>query len=266
MVAVVQIERWKEKNLWEKIRLQIKRYAAAQTDAESPWGEYRVFHVCDRKIRWEQLEKAAGRENMQVLLPDGLAPPAGFPIFSAESFRENLFDTAAKRLLSQLRCPMKDRQIFLADQKGERLEWLEHWIPYSSVFRVVCENQECCREMAQSLLDEYGAVLQYDEALPVRAGGILMDPSGWLCPWKGFRGLILTAARQPGKGICIEPSGEAAKGVILPKGILLVDFLAAILQESTLPPVEIACQGWKNGRTIPWDELLRLASESCLER
>ena len=103
MVAVVQIERWKEKNLWEKIRLQIKRYAAAQTDAESPWGEYRVFHVCDRKIRWEQLEKAAGRENMQVLLPDGLAPPAGFPIFSADSFRENLFDTAAKRLLSQLR-------------------------------------------------------------------------------------------------------------------------------------------------------------------
>lgn len=37
-------------------------------------------------------------------------------------------------------------------------------------------------------------------------------------PWKGFQGLVLTAKRMPGKGICLEPASEALGEWRLPGG------------------------------------------------
>ena len=161
---------------------------------------------------------------------------------------------------------MSGRQILLADLKGVRLEWLKEWLFYSPVFHVACPNEDLRQALAQQLLEEYGVVLLHDKVIPQHGRGILLDPAGWLRPWKGFQGLVLTAKRMPGKGICLEPASEALGEWRLPEGILAQDFLASILQENRLSPTEMPCQGWQNGILLSWKELLQQAAESCLDR
>ena len=119
--------------------------------------------------------------------------------------------------------------------------------------------------LAQDLLEEYGVVLLHGEALPQHSSGILLDPAGWLRPWKGFQGVILTADRIQGRGICLEPASAALEGCRLPEGIQPRDFLAAILKEDRILPGDMPCQGWQNGFILSWEELLHLAAESCQE-
>ena len=266
MIAMVQVEKWKRMRFREKLAFRFRRYALEKEEIQSPWGSYLLLHVCDRKIRWDQLEQAAEQEQLLVILPKGLTPPEEFPFFSAVALDESFFRSAVGRLLSQLPCPMSGRQILLADLKGVRLEWLKEWLFYSPVFHVACPNEDLRQALAQQLLEEYGVVLLHDKVIPQHGRGILLDPAGWLRPWKGFQGLVLTAKRMPGKGICLEPASEALGEWRLPEGILAQDFLASILQENRLSPTEMPCQGWQNGILLSWKELLQQAAESCLDR
>lgn len=153
----------------------------------------------------------------------------------------------------------------MADPDGSRLEWLKEWLFYSPVFQVVCPEEGPRQALAQDLLEEYGVVLLHGEALPQHSSGILLDPAGWLRPWKGFQGVILTADRIQGRGICLEPASAALEGCRLPEGIQPRDFLAAILKEDRILPGDMPCQGWQNGFILSWEELLHLAAESCQE-
>lgn len=186
--------------LSRKLAFRFRQYALEKEEIQSPWGSYLLLHACDRKIRWDQLEQAAEQEQLLVILPKGLNPPEEFPFFSADALDESFFRSAVGRLLSQLSCPMSGRQILLADLKGVRLEWLKEWLFYSPVFHVACPNEDLRQALAQQLLEEYGVVLLHDKVIPQHGRGILLDPAGWLRPWKGFQGLVLTAKRMPGKG------------------------------------------------------------------
>ena len=141
MIAMVQVEKWKRMRFREKLAFRFRRYALEKEEIQSPWGSYLLLHVCDRKIRWDQLEQAAEQEQLLVILPKGLNPPEEFPFFSADALDESFFRSAVGRLLSQLPCPMSGRQILLADLKGVRLEWLKEWLFYSPVFHVACPNE-----------------------------------------------------------------------------------------------------------------------------
>ena len=265
MIAVVQVRKWKKIRFREKLGLYFRRYSVEREESQSPWGPYLVLHVCDQKIRWDQLEQAVVQEGLLVILPKELVPPEEVPFFSADTLGESFFHTAAKRLLSQLQCPMSRRKVLLADPDGSRLEWLKEWLFYSPVFQVVCPEEGPRQALAQDLLEEYGVVLLHGEALPQHSSGILLDPAGWLRPWKGFQGVILTADRIQGRGICLEPASAALEGCRLPEGIQSRDFLAAILKEDRILPGDMPCQGWQNGFILSWEELLHLAAESCQE-
>ena len=204
MIAVVQVRKWKKIRFREKLGLYFRRYSVEREESQSPWGPYLVLHVCDQKIRWDQLEQAVVQEGLLVILPKELVPPEEVPFFSADTLGESFFHTAAKRLLSQLQCPMSRRKVLLADPDGSRLEWLKEWLFYSPVFQVVCPEEGPRQALAQDLLEEYGVVLLHGEALPQHSSGILLDPAGWLRPWKGFQGVILTADQIQGRGICLE--------------------------------------------------------------
>lgn len=265
MIAVVEVERWKEKKFWEKCKLRIHRYALVEETRQCPWGDYRILRVCDRKVRWDQLEKAVPKGG-SLLLPKGLDAPEGFPLFEAGSWRENFFHQSAGFLLKQLDCPMSGRKMILADREGKRQEWLKEWIFCSPAFSVISERESRRQALAKELLEEYGVVLLHSPDLPKRSGGLLLDPEGWLRPWRGFYGTVLTAAPQRGKGICLEPSLSVFGGWSPPQGISAQDFLAACLKEGWLPLEKIPCQGRQNGIVISWSELVRLSSESCRDR
>ena len=75
MIAMVQVEKWKRMRFREKLAFRFRRYALEKEEIQSPWGSYLLLHVCDRKIRWDQLEQAAEQEQLLVILPKGLNPP-----------------------------------------------------------------------------------------------------------------------------------------------------------------------------------------------
>ncbi len=265
MIAVVEVERWKQKTLLEKIKLRLRRYAPTEEKRQSPWGDYRVLRVCDRRVRWDQLEKVVQR-GVYFLLPKSLTAPEGFPAFSAQSWEEVFFHQAANALLSQLDCPMSGRRIILADRKGTRQSWLREWIFCSPAFTLISERENLRQALAKELLEEYGVVLLHGESLPKHSSGLLLDPEGWLRPWRGFQGISLTAVSERGKGICLEPSPLVFGDWSLPEGISPQDFLAACFQEGWLSLEEIPCQGRQNGASFGWSELVRLSSEGCLDR
>ncbi len=265
MIAVIQVERWKDKRFWEKVKLRFHRFAVAEETAQSPWGEYQVLRVCDRRVRWDQIERFVQR-GVHFLVPKDLETPEGFPVFFAKSWEESFFHEAANRLLAQLNCPMNGRRIILADKDGTRRDWLEKWIFYSPVFELICEREDRCQALAKELLEEYGAILLHAKELPKHSRGLLLDPEGWQRPWKGFQGVIFTSVQERGKGICLEPSLSVFENWNPPEGILPQDFLAACLQEGWLSTAEIACQGRQNGMVFSWEELIRLSSESCQSR
>lgn len=152
-------------------------------------GILSALHVCDRKIRWDQLEQAAEQEQLLVILPKGLNPPEKFPFFSADALDESFFRSAVGRLLSQLPCPMSGRQILLADLKGVRLEWLKEWLFYSPVFHVACPNEDLRQALAQQLLEEYGVVLLHDKVIPQHGRGIFVRPGRMAAPMERISGI-----------------------------------------------------------------------------
>ncbi|MDD3193982.1 MAG: hypothetical protein PHE47_09125 [Oscillospiraceae bacterium] len=264
MIAVVQIERWNQKSLLQRMRLWFRRYALEQTEAQSPWGSFQILHVCDKRVRWDQLESFSAASGARILLPEDLPSPERFSSFSPVD-DEELFRSAAGRLLAQLRGPMAGRQVILADQKGDRLDWLKDWLFYGASFQALCTEEGRCKDLAQELLAEYGVVLLHNSRMCLKSG-ILLDPKGWLQPWKGFHGIVLTGRRIAGKGICLEPSADALEGWEPPMGISPQAFAAAGLEEGWLSPRAIPCQGWQNGVDIPWKKLLQLAEENGLNQ
>ena len=69
MIAVVQVRKWKKIRFREKLGLYFRRYSVEREESQSPWGPYLVLHVCDQKIRWDQLEQAVVQEGLLVILP-----------------------------------------------------------------------------------------------------------------------------------------------------------------------------------------------------
>ena len=70
---------------------RFRRYALEKEEIQSPWGSYLLLHVCDRKIRWDQLEQAAEQEQLLVILPKGLNPPEKFPFFRQMLWTNHFF-------------------------------------------------------------------------------------------------------------------------------------------------------------------------------
>ena len=91
MIAMVQVEKWKRMRFREKLAFRFRRYALEKEEIQSPWGSYLLLHVCDRKIRWDQLEQAAEQEQLLVILPKGLNPPEEFPFFRQMLWTNHFF-------------------------------------------------------------------------------------------------------------------------------------------------------------------------------
>jgi len=161
---------------------------------------------------------------------------------------------------------MNGRRIILADRDGTRRNWLKDWIFYSPAFELICEREERRQSLARELLEEYGVVLLHAGNLSNRSGGLLLDPEGWLRPWRGFHGVIFTSVQERGKEICLEPSLSVFGDWSPPEGISPQDFLAACLREGWISADELPCQGRQNDTAFSWDELIRLSSESCWSR
>ena len=263
MIAVIQVEQWSACGFWRRMRYRMRRFAAEWEEASCPQGSYWLVRVCDKKIPWDRLQKSAAEQSIRFLLPMGLRPPESFPAFSADAdWREPFFYAWAGRLLAQMGVPMEGRQLILADRQGVHLDWIADWRNVSQSFRVVSQEQDRCQQLSQDLLEEYGIVLWYGPSMPEKAGGILLDSEGWLRPWKGFGGVVLTSRREGGKGICLEPSHQEAERWT-PPGIEPQLFLAAAVQEGWILPAELGCRGWQNGSCLGEKELLQQMEESC---
>lgn len=260
MICILEIKRWKDLNPWQKAWTWGSRFHLRQTQAYSPWGTYTVLQVCDRKIPWEELARYVREEKAHLLLPQGITPPPDFPVPDTAGVCESLLRSTVLHLLKGIATPIPRRRVILADRGAKRLDWLWDWLYVCPVLQVVSEEEESCAHLAQQMLEEYGAPLLHSRTLSAK-GGILVDPDGWLRPWRGFGGMILTASDQPGKGICVVASIPMTQGWNPPEGIALSDFLVGCILEKQVKEEALLTKGKQNGVFLNWRELLQKAEE-----
>ena len=262
MIAVMQVERWRDKGILEKIGLRFRRFPVKEEEDQSPWGSYRIFKVCDRRIDWAEWEAFANRRGVYLLVPKEAAPD-GFPHFSDESFYLALLQTSLLSVFRRLQTPMGKRSLILADREGKYFHWLADWLFLCTVPKLVSENTDRCEALKRDYLEDYGAALLYHESLPDGWSGVLVDPDGWLAPWKGFNGVVFTAREILGKAIHFLPAKNMLSGWEPPPGILAEDFLSACYFDGLIGLDSFQCRGMRGQEIFTKKELIFLCDEAC---